>query len=132
MKAGSRVFSAFGAVQVAMAILIGVALWLAFEPWRWGRVKEEVRQRFPNIQRISGDELSEWLTKPASTHPLLLDARSEAEYNTSHLPGARRAVDTPSQLGIEGKLDRKLVVYCRVGFESPAIAQSYINRGYMH
>jgi len=65
--------------------------------------------------------------------PLLLDARTEAEYDASHLPGALRADSAPLQLGIEGKFDQPLVVYCTVGFDSAPVAVRYIldavNRG---
>src|SRR5690349_6377005 len=113
MKPGARVFSAFGTVQFAMAVVIGTALWLAFEPWQWSRLKDEVRERFPNIPRITGEELTAWMRKPSVAQPLVLDPRAEAEFHTSHLPGARRAGGTLAELGIEGKLDTPLVVYCR-------------------
>jgi rhodanese-related sulfurtransferase len=130
MKTGLRVLSPFGLVQLVMAAAVGTALWLAFEPWQWGRLKDEVRQRFPGIPKITGEELTAWMRKSDSTQPLLLDARAEAEFNTSHLPGARRAGSTLTELGIEGKLGSPLVVYCRAGFESGAVAQTFINRGY--
>ena len=130
MNKGARLFSVFGAVQLVMAVVVGVALWLAFEPWQWDELKDEVRERFPTIPKITGEELTTWLRQPADTLPLLLDARAEAEFNTSHLPGARRAGGTLAELQIEGKLDKPLVVYCRAGFDSAAMAQSFINRGY--
>lgn len=63
---------------------------------------------------------------------LFLDARSRAEYEVSHLPGARwvgyesfdssRVDDLPR--------DRPLIVYCSVGYRSGEIAQKLQQRGF--
>ena len=129
MSKGARLFSPFGLAQIATLLAIGSALWLAFGPWRWGRLKEEVRARFPSVPRIAPEDLASW-RKMDVLQPVLLDARSEAEYNTSHIPGARRATSSPALLGIEGKLDLPIVVYCTVGFDSAPIAFRYIAQGY--
>ncbi len=129
MSKGARLFSPFGLAQIATLLVIGTALWLAFGPWRWGRLKEEVRARFPSVWRISCEELADWRQKNV-LQPVLLDARGEAEYNTSHIPGARRATTSPALLGIEGKLDMPIVVYCAVGFDSAPVAFRYVAQGY--
>ena len=129
MSKGARLFSPFGLAQIATLLVIGTALWLAFGPWRWGRLKEEVRARFPNVPRITPEDLEAW-RKLDVLQPVLLDARGESEYNVSHIPGARRATSSPAMLGIEGKLEMPIVVYCTVGFDSAPVAFRYIAQGY--
>jgi rhodanese-related sulfurtransferase len=129
MKQGARRFSLFALAQVGVFLAVGTALWLAYDPWRWGGLKEEIRARFPSVPRLTTAELDGWHHKP-ETQPLLLDARSEAEYNASRIPGARQADLSAAQLGIEGKLDQPLVVYCTVGFDSAPVAVRYLAQGY--
>lgn len=129
MKKWSRLWSPFALAQLFTLVAVGAALWLAYDPWRWGRLKEEVRARFPTVPRISGEDLFTWLTQPV-LQPVLIDARSEAEYHASHLPSARRSVIPPTQLGIEGKVEQPIVVYCTVGFDSAPVALRFLAQGY--
>jgi rhodanese-related sulfurtransferase len=129
MKQGARRFSLFALAQMGVFVAVGTALLLAYGPWRWGRLKEEVRARFPSVPRLTTVELDGWHHKPEA-QPLLLDARSEAEYNASRIPGARRADLSPAQLGIAGKFDQPLVIYCSVGFDSAPVAVRYLAQGY--
>src|SRR5262245_43458936 len=85
-----RGLSPFAITQILMAVVIGAALWLAYTPWRWGQVRDEVRTRFPAVKRIEGIRLQEWMATRAIEPPVLLDVRSAAEYDFSRLPGARR------------------------------------------
>jgi len=129
MKKGARLFSAFGLAQIVTVLAIGMALWLAYVPWRWGRLREEVRARFPTVSRITPEDLASWQQMPVE-QPVLFDTRSEAEYNTSHLPGARRAPANPAQIGIDAKSTVPIVVYCAVGFDSAPAALRYSAQGY--
>jgi rhodanese-related sulfurtransferase len=129
MNKGVRLFSPFGLAQIVTLLVIGTALWLAFIPWRWGRLKDEVRARFPTVPRITPEDLDAW-RKMDTLQPVILDARGEAEYNASHIPGARRSTVTPGLLGIEGKFEMPIVVYCAVGFDSAPVAFRYIAQGY--
>ena len=129
MKKGTRLISPFGLAQIVTVLVVGAALWLAYGPWRWAQLKEEVRARFPTVPRISGEDLSQW-RKTSLEQPVILDARGETEYSTSHSPGARRATVPPAQLGIDGKYDVPIVVYCAVGFDSAPVALRYLAQGY--
>jgi rhodanese-related sulfurtransferase len=129
MKQSARRFPLFVLAQIGVLLAVGTALWLAYDPWRWGRLKDEVRERFPTVPRLTTTELADWHKKP-ETQPLLLDARTEAEYNASRLPGALRADVNPRQLGIEGKFDQPLVIYCAVGFDSAPAAVRFLAQGY--
>lgn len=126
-----RLWSPFGIAQIVTLLLIASACWLAYNPWRWGRLKDEAHARFPTMWRITGEELDSWL-QGHERQPVILDARSEAEHAFSHLPGARRSNLTPSQLGIEGDPNAPIVVYCAVGLEAPAVAMRFLALGYTH
>jgi rhodanese-related sulfurtransferase len=125
----ARLLSPFGIAQLVTLLVVGTALWLAFAPWRWGRLKDEVRARFPTVPRIAPEDLASWQHMDV-LQPVVLDARGETEYNASHLPGARRASASPALLGIEGKFDQPVVVYCAVGFDSAPVALRYLAQGY--
>ena len=92
MKPGAaKTFSAFGFTQLLMVVAIGFALFLAYDPWRWGQVREELLAKFPNVDRIEGAMLERWVAEvkgdPTKVGPQILDVRSEAEYRVSHIPG---------------------------------------------
>jgi len=66
------------------------------------------------------------------THPLLLDTRSDGEYQVSHMDGARFAnYDTfdPGQLNDVPK-DTPIVVYCSVGYRSERVGEKLQQAGY--
>ena len=129
MKRGARLFSAFGLAQIVTLLAIGTALWLAFVPWRWGRLREELRGRFPKVPFITPEEFADWRAKPVE-QAVLFDARGEEEYNTSHIPGARRAPQNPALLGVDAKSGIPIVVYCSVGIDSAPVALRYRAQGY--
>jgi rhodanese-related sulfurtransferase len=130
MKKSSALFSLFGITQLVMIAAVGTALWLAYEPWRWGKLKDEVHAKYPEVPRISTEDLANWLGRTNEVRPLLLDVRSEPEYNASHLPGALWASAPAAEVVIENKLDRPLVLYCTVGFDSSLEAARLVQRGH--
>lgn len=100
-------------------------------------IKSLIRWQFPRVRRLSTEELASWLNQDdRSNRPLLLDARSSAEYRVSHL---KNAVWVP-ELNGESDLDRwwqaegrqlerqleqqtgAIVVYCSVGYRSARLA----------
>lgn len=88
----------------------------------WPAVLADVRARHPSVEQISVDELRAGLGDPG---PLLLDARSEREFATSHLCGARHAPDEAAALAVLAgeRKERRIVVYCSVGLRSSALAE---------
>jgi rhodanese-related sulfurtransferase len=127
-----RALSPFAITQLVMAVVIGGALWMAYWPWRWGQVRDEVRMRYPSVKRIDGPMLQKWLAERAVRPPLLLDMRTEAEFNVSHLPGARRV-----RLGLslaenqlEGQESAQVVIYDTVGFDSAVFASTLLRRNF--
>lgn len=104
----------------------------ALKPFRalaWDAVKTLVRQRFPQAQSISTQQLATWLTDPLPP-PILIDVRRQQEYDLSHLPGARhlRTVAAIQGAGIEP--EATLVLYCSVGYRSARLAEQLQGAGY--
>ncbi len=132
-KAGAgRRFTPFGIMVVILLAGIGLALWLAYLPWRWERTKDGLRRRYPSVNRIDADGLAAWLFRPGGPKPVLIDVRPLAEYGYSHLPGAKRMDrdDTPASLGIPENSNDSVVIYDAVGADASPVADSLIKRGY--
>lgn len=88
-------------------------------------VKKKVRAHFPSVRRLSTAELAAWLGRTNGPHPMLLDARSPAEYAVSHLPGARLAdAKAPVAKLLSGLgTNQAIVVYCSIGYRSSRLAE---------
>ena len=88
-------------------------------------VKTKIRKQFPSVLQLSTTELAAWLGHTNRAQPMLVDARSPAEYAVSHLPGARwvdtkaPAAEVVSRLGT----NQPIVVYCSVGYRSSRLAE---------
>ncbi|MEM7165952.1 MAG: rhodanese-like domain-containing protein [Planctomycetota bacterium] len=59
------------------------------------RIKRDIRERYPTVAQITVPELRAWLADPQRPAPLLIDVRSVAEYEVSHLVGAAQAETLP-------------------------------------
>lgn len=97
-----------------LAALVMGALWQAVHPagfWSLRAATEKPRDGFP---RVTWNEARPWVQ---SGQWLLIDARSEAQFNNSHLPGA---VSLPANafpealefFAAEHGTDRPAVIYC--------------------
>ncbi|XP_072909182.1 tRNA uridine(34) hydroxylase-like [Hemitrygon akajei] len=93
-------------------------------------VTEWIRHRFPSVQNLGSDAV-EKLLREERERLLVLDVRSPAEYEVSHLEGAIR-VDPQTtdmekvmkELGLAGDLkDKEVVCYCTVGYHGSEMAQ---------
>lgn len=104
---------------------------LARSAWRpgssaWQAVDRDLATRFPDVPTVSTAALAARLA--AGEAPLLLDARSDAEYAVSHLPGALRVDPEADAAALDSALSdvdrqRGVVVYCSVGVRSAKVAQ---------
>ena len=132
MKKGARLLSPFGITQLVMVAVVIVALCLSYEPWRWGKVRDAVRAQFPGVVHIEGVTLEQWIARNDKLPPVLLDVRSQAEFDAGHLPGAHRfsADASPAEIGLGDKTETPFVLYCGVGFDSSSVASGLIQRGY--
>src|SRR6185369_11422630 len=126
-----RALSPFAITQVLMAAIIAVALWLAYWPWRWGQLQDQVRSQNAAIKFIPSLKLQQWLAGHTAA-PVLLDVRSPEEFDVSHLPSARRVVMGASltENGLAGKEAAQVVVYDTVGFHAAAFANTLRLRGF--
>ncbi len=96
----------------------------------WTLVNAKVRHDFPDVKRITTAELAAWLNNKARPAPLLLDVRTRAEYDVSHLSNAQHVdPDAPASAVAQPK-DRAIVTYCSVGYRSGAFAHKLRAAGY--
>lgn len=97
----------------------------------WERTLRLVREAFPEVPQMSTQQLSDMRADDAAPDIVLLDARSEAEFKVSHLPGAVFASHTRMALEALGASDsvRAIVVYCSVGYRSSRLAEKLRARG---
>lgn len=135
MKKGvlGSLLSPFAITQIIMLAAVGAALWLAYDPWRWERLKDVLRRRHPAVSRIDAASLKEWMDRREGPKPVVIDVRTLAEFDFSHLPGARHMglSETPSTLGFPDKNDVSFVIYDAIGADSFAVAASLSQRGYV-
>ncbi|MEH0157153.1 rhodanese-like domain-containing protein [Limibacter armeniacum] len=111
---------------VPLLVLLMAVVWQSCSMKRWAYYKllnEVVPEKVPyiNVSEVN-----------AQYH--LLDARSEEEYEVSHLEGARRidfdSIDTSVLDGIP-KSDT-VVVYCSVGYRSSVAGEALKELGYIN
>ena len=113
-----------GIIVTALIVLVagyGVANTSAFQ---WFLLQASLRSRFPNVQWITARELSDWLQDRQRRQPILLDVRTEAEWNVSHLRGARR-VEPGARADVavpDMPKEAPIVTYCAVGYRSGDLA----------
>ena len=114
-------------IWLGMAALLGGALlWSALGGLQWSAVKARIRKEFPAVPQIGTRDLAARLE---SEKPLLLDVRTQAEFDVSHLAGARRVEPgTTPDPGVAK--DTPIVTYCSVGYRSSAVAQRLREAGY--
>lgn len=116
------------AVAVVLGLLaFGAGLLYAS---RWTIVNGAIRREFPDVREISTAELAAWLKDEARPAPLLLDSRTRAEYEVSHLPGAEYAGLDSDFILPEEPRDRPIVTYCSVGYRSAKLARQLQALGY--
>ncbi|HEY9640496.1 MAG TPA: rhodanese-like domain-containing protein [Coleofasciculaceae cyanobacterium] len=97
-------------------------------------LKKFIRRQFACVQHMTIVEFAQKLAD--STQPLILDARSPAEYAVSHLAEAQR-IDVTADLTaapalIKVSKDRPIVVYCSVGYRSAKVAQRLQQAGFQN
>ena len=121
------------------AVALAIIAISAFTVSGFGRAGLEdlrpvIGARFPGLVWIDAEGTAQLMRLPEERRPLLVDTREPAEYAVSHLEGARwldpdepdfGTLPTPEELG-----ERRVIVYCAVGYRSAAIATELVERGY--
>ncbi len=110
--------------------LAAVASLLACQSVRWAIVKTKIRSDFPDVPRIGTGALAAWLGDLKREPPLLLDVRTRAEFEVSHLANARRVEPGSDPVALALPRDRPIVAYCSVGARSSAFADGLLKAGY--
>lgn len=96
-------------------------------------IKRLVSRKFPSVKWLTTKQLTQWLADTGKLQPILLDARTEAEYELSHLQQAER-IDPyhPNLEAIACSKDMPIVVYCSVGYRSARVADQLGQAGFSH
>jgi rhodanese-related sulfurtransferase len=90
-----------------------------------------ISARFPEVQWVDTATLSRWAKGAPEKQPEILDVRTEAEFEVSHLQGARRVdPDDPKIESLQIAPDATVVVYCSVGYRSAAIVKQLQRAGF--
>ena len=95
----------------------------------WSLVNWEIRREFPDVPRISTSDLAARLGN-VREKPLLIDVRTKAEFDVSHLAGARRVEPGADPKTISLPKDKAIVTYCSVGYRSAAFAKKLRDFGF--
>lgn len=100
-------------------------------------VNQLIRLRFPQVKRIAIAELAAWLNQASLSQesldqeslgqdgdrPIVLDARTAAEYQVSHLATAQLVPHPVEELQRRSDWkQRPIVLYCSVGYRSARLA----------
>ena len=128
---GSRVPNARLGLLMTGLIVAALAL-LGIRGIDWFLLKRSLRHRFPNVQWITTAKLADWLADKERPPPVLLDVRTEDEWNVSRLPGSRRVAPNASiEKATEGMpKETPIVTYCAVGYRSGTMATKLREAGF--
>jgi rhodanese-related sulfurtransferase len=120
-------------IMVLLPILVGgVVLLIAGRPVAFEILQGRIASRFPGVKWIKTDDLGRWMDDPGQPQPVILDARTEPEFQVSHLKGALR-IDPyrPSLQPLQGfAKDTSIVVYSSAGYRSARVASWLGKAGY--
>lgn len=98
-------------------------------------VKRSTAGRFSDVDHVSPQQVQQWLDSPGED-VLLLDARTAAEYEVSHLRGALHVSPDASAQEVVAAVaggvpeDRRIVTYCSLGVRSAKMARRLKEAGY--
>jgi len=121
----ARVLSLFG-------LALFVMLALSCHAIGWSIVDWKIAHDFPEVKRITPAELAAWLQDGKRPPPILLDVRTAAEYEVSHLQKAQRVQPGSPAAVIQLPKDQPIVTYCSVGYRSGAFAWTLDRAGFTH
>src|SRR6185436_8900163 len=99
---------------------------------RMDRIAAGIESEFPNLLQIGARELAEKLAGTPDKRPALYDVRTVAEFEVSHLPGAKRVSPNVRIRHLIPQLDpsRTSVFYCTVGYRSSSVVHFLREAGF--
>lgn len=107
-----------GAVGIIL-VLFGILTACRSNPVDRSAAAAWVAERHPGVPRLTGA----YLESHDSASYLLLDVRSAAEWQVSHLPGALRCEDADAAIAAARQRQvGRIVVYCSIGERSSRLA----------
>ena len=113
-----------------LGVAIGALLYIfqsstQAQEYSWSAVYSLIENRFPQVPAVDISTLETWLQ---STDVLIIDVRTREEYLVSHLIGAKNRVTVEGFQHIPK--DRRMVLYCSVGYRSAKLVQLLQKEGY--
>ncbi len=118
---------------LGFTVLVAIAFVFLFSrPLDWFLLKRSLRAKFSDESWITAQQLADWLAQKEGRSPVLLDVRTPAEWNMSHLRGARQVDPKASAEEAAGGVakDAPIVAYCSVGYRSGAMAARLRQAGF--
>jgi rhodanese-related sulfurtransferase len=119
------------ALKCALLVLMTFAL-AGWRPLDWFVLKRALRAKFSDVDWITTRQLADWLNSKEGPAPVLLDVRTPAEWEVSHLANARRVDPDASAEEVANGLgkDTPIVTYCSVGYRSGEMAERLQKAGF--
>jgi len=96
----------------------------------WALIDAKIRHDFPQVRRIATTDLEAWLKDSKRPVPVLLDVRTRAEFDISHLRNAEHVEPDATPSAVHVLKDQPIVTYCSVGYRSGAFAEKLRAAGY--
>ncbi len=126
-----------GAISLRFALgafmpLLGTLALLSCRSVDWFLVKRALRNQFDDVRWITTQQLADWLANKNRPWPILLDVRTKAEWNVSHIPQARlvEPQSDPKRALAGWSKDAPVVTYCSVGYRSAKAARRLRAEGF--
>lgn len=115
-----------------ISLFLAVGLGALLRPARHAMadLEREVAVDFPDVPQVSTRELADRLSRRDSL--LLIDVRTAAEYQISHLPGAEWIGEGSSTRQLIGRFgtNRDAVLYCSAGYRASQVARNLRRAGW--
>lgn len=112
-------------IRLLIIMLLMVAANCVGGELTWKLLKADIRHRLPDVLQMTVAEL-------AATNMqeyVLVDVRKDAEYKVSHLKDAVNLTDVDKIIELIKDKNKKVVVYCSVGYRSAYVAKDLMSRG---
>ncbi len=127
-----RLFRIFIILFVIPTLIGAVIMVAAGRPLAFEILQRGTTYKFPEVEWIGTGDLARWLDDPTRVQPVVLDARSEPEFQVSRLRDARR-IDPyrPTMNPLTGfPKDTPIVVYSSAGYRGARVASWLGQQGY--
>lgn len=118
-----------GALLLIVLLIITTSL-LSAQGIGWKLIDAKIHGEFPDVPRLTTADLAALLEKDGAAKPVLLDVRTKAEFDVSHLSGAIRVEPTSDSHKLSLPKNRPIITYCSVGYRSAAMAKKLRDTGY--